>query len=388
MRSIIHINITSFAVEVERVCDSSLRGRPVILAHLQSSRSLVYGVSKEAHDEGVRQGMTLGEASLLCRGAHVVRPRLEMYDRAAHTLLKKVQSFLPVVEVPDNRGHLFADVTGCGRLLGGPVDIALRIRKRLRDELSLPSSWSVASNKLVAKVAVRMVNPVGECLVEAGQEASFLAPLSIHLLPGMVAVDLALLHEFNCRLIGEAALLSMPQLMVLFGGRAKYVYGALRGDDSSKVQALARLEDGFRYEHFFSSPVNDRQQIERAFFHLTSQAGQQIRAKRLVARRVGVSLEYKDGVRVVRQASHKAGCCYDTHIFDLARRAFLLAWRRPVGIVRLVLCLDRLTKPTPQYSLFSDVEGRDQRQKRLFDALDRIRVRCGDKGISFGKALI
>lgn len=386
-RSVIHLNITNFAVEVERVCDSSLQGRPVIVAPLDSPRTPVYDMSTEAYAEGVRKGMALGRARRLCHSAVIIRPRFDMYGRAVRAIFEKVQGFSPLVEMPDNNGHIFADVTGSRRLLGSPVDIARQIRKMVQAELRLCPSWSVAPNKLVAKVAVRLVNPVGECVVEAGQEASFLAPLSIHLLPGLVPSDLSVLREFHFCHIGQVAQLSMAQLAVLLGGNAKYLYWALRGEDSSVVQLAQEQECTAQYEHLFLTPVNDLKQFERVLFQLSSQAGQKLRGRMLAARRVGVLLEYKDGAQVIRQADTRFGCCYDPSIFALAQRAFMLAWRRSVGVTRLAVRLDRFSKPSSQQIIFADVEVRRQEQKRLFDALDRIRVRCGEKSISFGKGL-
>ncbi len=386
-RSVIHINITNFSVEVERVCDSTLRGRAVIVAPLASSRSLVYDMSKEAYAEGVRKGMALGRARGLCRKAVMVTPRFDMYGRAVRAIFEKVLDFSPLVEMPDNNGHVFVDVTGCRRLMGSPADIASQISKRLHNELRLHPSWAVAPNKLVAKVAVRMVNPVGECIVAAGEEASFLAPLSIHLLPGLLAADLVSLREFHLGQIGQAAQLSKAQLAVLVGGRAKCIYEAVRGVDHSLVKPVQRSECVAQYEQIFATPVNERKRLERTIFQLAAQAGRQLRSRQLAVRRVGVFLEYKDGVQIVRQASDKLGCCYDTQIFALAQTAFTLAWRRPVGITRLVVRLDRFTKPSCQHSLFAEVEKRGQRQKRLFDALDTVRMRCGEKSIAFGKGL-
>jgi len=62
-------------VAVEWVADLCLRGRPVIVVAPQTARSLVYDLSEKAFQAGVRKGMALRRARLLCPEAYVVAPR-------------------------------------------------------------------------------------------------------------------------------------------------------------------------------------------------------------------------------------------------------------------------------------------------------------------------
>lgn len=73
-RSIIHINVADFAVAVERLVDSRLRDRPVIVASEGAARARVYDMSEEAYRGGVRKGMALQRALRYCRNAVVVPP--------------------------------------------------------------------------------------------------------------------------------------------------------------------------------------------------------------------------------------------------------------------------------------------------------------------------
>jgi len=62
-RDVIHLNIADFAVAVEKVCDSSLRNTPVVIATADSPRAAVFDMSDDAYRDGVRKGMLLSVAS-------------------------------------------------------------------------------------------------------------------------------------------------------------------------------------------------------------------------------------------------------------------------------------------------------------------------------------
>ena len=162
-RTIIHLNIADFAVAVERTLDRRLRERPVIEAPLGAPRAAVYDMSEEAYQAGVYKGMPLAAARRICREAHLQMPRLERYIQAMAALIQRARPFTPRIEPGLDDGHLFLDVTGTSRLHGSPEDVAQRLRRQICSDLDLTPIWSVASNKVVAKVATRTVKPLGEC---------------------------------------------------------------------------------------------------------------------------------------------------------------------------------------------------------------------------------
>ena len=228
-RAIIHFNVADFAVAVERVADCALRKKPVIIAPFQAARALVYDMSEEAFQCGVHKGMALRQATRLCRGASVLLPRPDVYRRAMQAFLGQVREYSPLLEHGIIDGHLFVDVTGTHRLFGPAPDIGWRVRRRARNDLGINPIWTLAANKLVAKVASRLVKPVGEYIVAAGEEEDFLAPLPLHLLPGLSPEEIRRLREFNLASIGQLAALNRQQLLVPFGDRSGFLYEASHG---------------------------------------------------------------------------------------------------------------------------------------------------------------
>lgn len=383
-RSILHFNVADFAVAIERVTDSSLKKRPLIIAPPAAARSAVYDMSEEAYRSGVRKGMLLNQATRLCREARVLQPRTELYRRAMAGFLKRVQHYSPLVEHGVEDGHIFVDLTGTHRLFGPAHDVGLRVRREVRDGLGINPIWTLATNKLVAKVSSRLVKPVGEYIVAAGEEEEFLAPLAVSLLPGLQARELIRLQEFHISTIGQLAALSSRQLMVPFGSRCGYLHEISRGHDNSLVMAGSQEASPVDYEHCFVSDTNEQQEVEAMVAKLVSKAGAELRSRRQAARRVGIWLRYSDGNHVVRQCSVKEGTASDFALRGLAMAALQRAWLRRTRLRGVRLVCDRLHRQSPQLALFPETGVRQQRQEKLLGAMDVIRGRFGGELIAMG----
>lgn len=376
-RAILHFNVADFAVAVEQVADRTLAGRPLVIAPPAAARAVVYDMSEEAYAAGVRKGMFLHQATRLCREATVLQPRPQLYRRAMLDLLHTVHHYSPLVEHGVEDGHLYVDVTGTHRLFGPPQDVGLRVRREVKKGLGINPIWTLAANKLVAKVSSRLVKPVGEYIVGCGEEEVFLAPLPVTLLPGVHACELARLREFRIATVGQLAALTLPQLMVVFGGRSRYLHAASRGNDDSQVVAGSQVGPVIDREHCFTPDTNDRQEVETSVASLVAQAGAELRLRRQAARRVGVVLHYADGGKVARQATVRLGTASDFTLHQLALTALQRAWVRRTRLRGLRLLCDRLHRISPQLPLFPEGDRQKYHEEKLLGALDAVRGKYG-----------
>ena len=384
-RSILHFNVADFAVAVERVIDTSLKSRAVIIAPLAAARAAVYDMSEEAYRAGVRKGMMLRQATRMCREAEILQPRGDVYRKAMKDLLRQVQEYSPLVEHGLEDGHLFVDVTGTHRLFGPPVDVGLQVRRAVRQRLGLNPIWALAGNKLVAKVASRLVKPVGEYIVTPGEEQQFLAPLPVSLLPGLDDREVRQLRDFRIATIGQLAGLSRRQLMVPFGSRSDYLHDISHGIDNSAIDAGARESVPVDYEHIFADDTNDQREVEAAVADLVSRAGLELRRRGQEARRVGIWIAYADGAHVVRQATARRRTASDFLLLQLAGTALARAWLRRGRLRSCRLVCDDLYRQSPQLALFPETQPGEVRRDRLLTAMDNIRNRFGHGLIATGR---
>lgn len=385
-RAVIHLNVADFAVAVERALDARLKKAPLIVA-APSARAVVYDMSDDAYREGVRKGMPLWRARKFSSRAAVVSPRPERYERAMRMIFEKTLRYSPRVELVDEKGHLFLDITGTRRLFGPPEDVAWRLRGEVKRGLGFDPVWSVAPNKLVAKVATRMVKPLGEYVVEEGEEEDFLREIPLALIPGIERGDAALLRDMNLKTAGDVARWSLWQLETVFEKRARHLHEVVRGVDTSPVLSASDGPPSVSVDHPFADDTNDARVAEGAIWSCAEKAGAELRRRRLAAGRVGVTVDYSDGVRVIRSAITDTPTANDFSLFRLAMRALEFAWKRRVRIRHFKVMCDKLCFPPAQVELFADDCERNRLESNVILAVDNIRKRFGERSVFFGRSL-
>ncbi|MFO8058035.1 MAG: DNA polymerase IV [bacterium] len=381
-RNIIHINISAFPVGVERAKAPALRERPVAVAAEGSSRAVVLALSREAYLEGVVKGMSVSRARRVCPGLRVIPPDFSLYQRAARAVFDHVNRYSPEVE-PWRPGHLHADLTGTRRLFGRPVDVAARLQAELRDRFSLRNTVGVAGNKLVSRVASRVVRPRGVCDVFAGGEAGFLAPLDVSVLPGVGPKTRQTLADLNINTVGEVAAIPLEQLYLVLGSRASTMHRMARGIDETPVRT-PRAAPLVREDETLAEDTNNRDRVLAVLYLLAERAGRRLRHMESRASALEVEILYTDHVRACRQARLSIPTNLDREIFDEAARLLERAWTRRTRLRCIALEAGDLVHGPVQLGLFDQNHEKD---RNLCAALDAVRERFGEKALRTGRTI-
>ena len=382
-RTLVHLNIADFAVAVERQADGRLRERPVIIAQGGGMRAVVYDMSEEAYQSGVRKAMPIGLAVRRCRDAVVLPPRPDRYERAMGDLFGEVRDYSPLVEPGENDGHFFIDMTGAGRLFGSPADAARRMACRIRKRFGLVPGWSVASNKLVSKVATRLVKPAGEYVVNHGGESAFLLPVPLVLLPGIEACDLQQLADFNLSTAGEVAGLGEDALAPVFGKRAGFIFDTVRGIDASPVMPAGQTPERVAASRTIGGDGIDMRDAARCVYALVEIIGAALRSRGRAARSLSIAVDYPDGMRCCRQLGVRPPSANDINLFQTARNLLGMAWLRRVRLSRITLACPKPVPHQPQMELFGTME-KNLKNDALMTAVDGVRRRFGDGAVRMG----
>ncbi len=386
-RQIIHLNIADFAVAVERIGNPDLASRPVIIAPAGGQRARVYDMSEEAYQAGVRKGMPLYRARRRCRDAEVLAPHPARYERAMARLLPQVLPYSPLIESGEMDGHVFVDVTGTGRINGPARDAASRISTQIRQHLGFSPAWAVASSKLVAKAATRIVKPAGHYWVDPGQEAAFLASLPVDLIPGIGADDLVRLGEFNLRTAGQVASLGIDQLEEVFGRRAGRIFNAVCGIDSSPVAPLGQKSSSVEASSALGGDTHFVSVVEAVLYMLVEKIGTELRKRDRAARSLVITIDYVDGRRCFRQTGIDPPAVDDITLFEVSARLLRKAWVRRVRLANVYLSCPGPVAFQVQKELFREPGGFAEKRVALMDAVDRIRQRFGTGAVCTGRVM-
>jgi DNA polymerase-4 len=197
--TILHADCDAFFASVAQRDDPSLRGRPVAVGP-----GIVMAATYEARAFGVRSAMPAEKAKRLCPELVVVSSDFDAYVKASRQLFKVFRDTAPVVEGMSLE-EAFLDVRGLERISGHPVEIAIKLRRRVREEIGLPLSVGIARTKGVAKMASKLSKPEGLLAVGPAGELPFLHPLRVEQLWGVGASTASRLHAAGIETVGQVA---------------------------------------------------------------------------------------------------------------------------------------------------------------------------------------
>jgi DNA polymerase-4 len=383
-RFVLHADFDAFYVSVERACNPSLRGRPVVVGGSPRSGGIVIAASPEAQAYGVRAAMPVASARKLCRDLVIVQGNDHLYKRASFAVADHLQRYTPRYETT-SVDEAYLDLTGVQRLFGMAVDVGARLRKEMIDKFRLEMAVGVASNRLVSKVASDAVKPGGLYDVHAGDEASFLGPLPVGKLPGVGWPIEKRLWDFNIETIRELALTDRVFLENVLGKRGRVLHAHAQGLDDSPV-GRTRKPRHVGHEITLDRNCNDRDILRAEIFGCVEVAAAQLRALGLTTRSLAVRIQYVDGIQTIRTTVLTHPTDIDNEIFASSEELLELCLSRRPAVRQIGIRCSRLSPYNPQLRLFADRKGYD-RHRSLMGAIDRIRLDHGVGSLTWGRAL-
>src|SRR6478609_5615161 len=115
-RQVMHMDLDSFFVSVERELNPELIGFPVLVGG-SSDRGVVASCSYEARQFGVHSAMPMRLARQLCPEAVIVRGDMDEYSRYSRMVTDILTEAAPAVEKPSIDEH-YLDLSGMDRFFG------------------------------------------------------------------------------------------------------------------------------------------------------------------------------------------------------------------------------------------------------------------------------
>jgi DNA polymerase-4 len=379
-RAVLHVDMDAFYASVEQHDDPSLAGKPVVVGW-EGGRGVVAAASYEVRRYGVRSAMPMRTALRLCPHAICVRPRMARYQEVSNTVFGVFREVTPLVQGL-SLDEAFLDVTASQELLGGAVDIARRIKTRIRGLTGLSASVGVAPNKLVAKIASDLDKPDGLTVVEAARVREVLDPLSVRRLPGLGRKTGARVEAAGIHTLGELRSAPDAVLWPLFGRYCAWIRERASGIDDRPV--LPEVEDkSLSAEDTFDEDLGDARTLHRQLARLADLAASRLRQRGLMAGCVGVKIRRGDFTTFTRQRAIAPPSCEGRTIAGVAAE-LLSRWLagNPGAKLRLLgVVLTELT-PASQLGLFEE-----PRLQRVDAALDEARARFGSRALRRGSTI-
>src|SRR5271170_5544406 len=228
--TIVHLDADAFFVSCEQARDPSLVGKKCAVGGRE--RGIISSASYEARACGVYTPMPTAHAMRVCPDLVLIRHTQGLYGEVSHRMFDMCEGLTPAVQRNSiDEGYL--DLGPCALAGLEAVEHAVRdLQRRIWDELKIPVSMGIATNKLVAQIASKLRKPRGFVVVRPGEEAAFLAPLPVGRLPGIGTKTEAMLARVGIRLVSDLFVRSERELESAFGRGWRNVVSMGRGEDS------------------------------------------------------------------------------------------------------------------------------------------------------------
>jgi DNA polymerase IV len=367
-----HIDLDSFFVEVERLQNPKLIGKPVLVGGA-GDRGVVASCSYEARHYGIHSAMPMRTARMLCPDAIIVRGDHEQYSKYSNMVTEIIAEKVPVYE-KTSIDEFYMDLTGMDKFFGCYA-LATEIRQKIIRETNLPISFAMSTNKTVAKVGTGEAKPNGQMEIPRGNEKTFLAPLSIRKIPMVGDKTYFLLRGMGVEQIKTLQEMPVELMQRVLGENGIVIWKKANGIDNSKVVPYNERKS-ISSEQTFDKDTIDVTKLRSIMVSMAEKLMYQLRNEGKLTGCITVKIRYSD-FNTYTQQLRIPYTALDSTIIEKVKELFEKLYEKRM-LVRLIgIRLSHLIQGTHQFTLFEDT----QKHVELYKALDKLRNRYGSDAV-------
>ena len=371
-RTIVHLDLDTFFVSVERLVNSSLIGKPVIIGGM-SDRGVVAGCSYEARQFGVHSVMPMRMARQLCGDAIIIRGDGEQYSKYSKLVTEIIAEKAPVYEKASIDEH-YLDITGMDRFFGS-LKWSHELRKRIIKESGLPISFGLSTNKTVSKIATTEAEPNGELYIPNERVKPFLFPLSIRKIPMVGKQSYRLLRSMGVSTIRTLSLIPPELITQVMGKNGLVIWKKANGIDNTPVVPYSERKS-ISTERTFDKDTTDVVKLRQLLISMVEKIAFELRKKQKLTACITVKIRYSNFDTHTLQ-KHLPYTSFDHVLMETALELFNRLYTRRMLIRLIGVRFSHLTGGSQQLDLFEDTPE----QTSLYQAMDSIRLRYGKTAV-------
>ena len=377
-KTVLHLDLDSFFVSVERLTNSALNNKPVLVGGT-GGRGVVASCSYEARRFGVHSGMPMRTALQLCPEAIAIKGDSSRYSKYSTIITEIIKEEVPLFEKP-SIDEFYADLTGMDRFFGC-FKMATEMRSKIISETGLPISFGLSTNKTVAKVATGEAKPNNRLEVSSGFERPFLAPLAVKKIPMVGQKTGLLLNRMGVRYIHTLQEMPVELMEKAMGKNGINIWQKANGIDNSPITPYQERKS-ISLERTFQKDTIDVQKLETLMIAMAETLAFQLRQGNKLTACVTVKIRYSDFNTYTLQKRIPYSSNDDVLIAS-AKELFKKLYHRRL-LVRLIgLRMSHLVGGGHQINLFED----SVEKIRLYQAMDAMRNRFGQNAVSRAKTM-
>ncbi len=369
---ITHLDLDTFFVSVERLMDSRLNGRPVLIGGI-SDRGVVASCSYEARSFGVHSAMPMRMARELCPEAVVIRGNTGNYTKYSKMVTEIIRERVPLFE-KSSIDEFYVDLTGMEKFFGARL-LAAEIRKTIINETGLPISFGLSTSKTVSKIATGEAKPNNELYIDRGNEKPFLAPLSVRKIPMVGAKTYQTLCNLGVKQIKTVQEMPVEMMERVMGLNGRVIWKKANGIDRSPVVPYNERKS-ISTERTFDKDTTDVMKLKSILVAMAENLAFQLRRGEKLTACITIKVRYSDFDTRTMQARVPYTAA-DHKIIPKVKELFDKIYSRRL-LVRLIgVRFSHLVSGGYQIHLFDDTEE----MISLYQAMDKMRDRYGDRAV-------
>ena len=375
---ITHMDLDSFFVSVERLKNSALNGKPVIIGG-NSDRGVVASCSYEARAFGIHSAMPMKQAKQLCPNAIIIRGDSQLYSDYSKDVTSIIAESVPLYE-KSSIDEFYIDLTGMEKFFG-TWKLAMELKAKILKETGLPISFGVASNKTVSKVATGTAKPAGQRKVDLGDEIPFLAPLSVRKIPGVGTETYKTLRGLGIQYIKTLQEMPMELLFKTLQKPGIDLWKKAQGIDNRKVEPYQERKS-IGSERTFEKDTIDVVKLRNIISAMAENLAYQLRKGDKLCACITIKVRYSDFNTHTLQAKIPYTSA-DHILIAKSLELFDKLYNRRLLIRLIGVRLSDLVSGGFQMNLFEDSEE----MANLYQAMDRLRNRYGNDAVKRANGL-
>jgi len=372
MKSILHLDLDSFFVSCERLLDSSLNNRPVLIGGT-SNRGVVASCSYEARSFGIHSAMPMRMARQLCPEAVIIRGNSSTYSKYSDVVTDIIKDTSPMFEKA-SIDEFYVDTTGMDRFYGTYV-WAKELRERIIKESGLPISFGLSTGKTTAKIGTNEAKPNNHIQVPHGEEKAFMAPLAIRKMP-MVGEKTSLkLQQMGVQKIKTVQDMPCELMERVLGKNGISLWKKAQGIDNSPIITYHERKS-ISIERTFERDTTDVVKLKSIITAMSENLAYQLRNGNKLTGCVTVKIRYSDFTTVTRQL-HVPYTSVDHKLINTVQELFKILYARRMLIRLIGVRYSKLVGGGYQINLFED----NEEMVRLYQAMDAMRNKYGQDAV-------
>ncbi|HXB11610.1 MAG TPA: DNA polymerase IV [Bacteroidia bacterium] len=367
-RQIVHIDLDTFFVSVERLKNSALKGKPVLVGG-SSNRGVVASCSYEARTFGIHSAMPMRMARQLCPDAIVVSGDHEQYSHYSNIITDIIKENVPVYE-KSSVDEFYIDLTGMDTFFGC-YKVATELRQRIIRETGLPISFALSGNKTVSKIGTGEAKPNGQKEIPGGEEKNFLAPLSVKKIPMVGDKTYHLLRNMGVEKVKTVQEMPIQLMEQVLGENGKVIWKKANGIDNSPVEQYSERKS-ISTECTFDKDTIDVSYLKSVLISMTEKLTFQLRSEEKLTACVTIKIRYSDFNTYTIQC-HVPYTAVDHVLIEKAKELFDKLYQKRMLIRLIGIRFSHLVHGSYQIGLFDTTVE----QLQLYQAMDKLRKRFG-----------